>query len=38
MADTVPPGLSGIVATFLSVGIAPIGKVDLTNLEAVTFQ
>ncbi len=38
VADTVPPGLSGIVATFLGIGIAPTGKVDLTNLEAITFQ
>ncbi len=38
LAETVPPGLSGNVATFLSVGIAPTGKVGLTNLEAVTFQ
>ncbi len=37
-AGTVPPGLSGIVATFLSVGIVPTGEVGLTNLEGVAFQ
>ena len=38
VAGTVPPGLSGNVVTFQSFGIAPTGNVDLTNLEAVTFQ
>ena len=38
LAETVPPGLSGIVATFLSFGIEPTGKVGLSNLEVVTFQ
>ncbi len=35
---TVPPGLSGNVVTFVTLGIAPTGDVEISNLEPVTFQ
>ena len=38
IAETVPPGLSGVVAKFLSVGVEPTGEVGLTNLDTVTFR
>ncbi len=38
LSGTVPPGLSGNVVTYLSVGFAPTGELQLTNLETVTFQ
>ncbi len=38
LGGTVPPGLSGNVVTFQSLGFAPTGKQALTNREAVTFQ
>ncbi len=38
LGGTVPPGLSGNVVTFQSLGFPPTGKLALTNREAVTFQ
>ena len=38
VSGTVPPGLSGLVVTFLAKGITPIGTVEATNRETVTFQ
>ena len=38
LSGQAPPAISGNVITFLSFGIAPTGKADLTNLEVVTFQ
>ncbi len=35
---TVPPGLAGNVVTFRAFGVAPTGKLDLTNGDSVTFQ
>ena len=37
VSGTVPSALSGNVVTFQSFGIAPTGKVRVTNLETVTF-
>jgi len=38
LSGTVPPGLSGNVVTFLSIGFAPTGELELSNLEVVAFQ
>src|SRR6185369_4206782 len=38
LALTVPPGLSGNVATFVSFGIVPTGKVDASGPFVVSFQ
>jgi hypothetical protein len=35
---SVPPGLSGLVVTFLARGATPDAKVEPTNREAVTFR
>ena len=38
LPGVVPPGLSGNVMTFKTLGFAPTGKVDTSNGEVVTFQ
>ncbi len=38
LTGTVPPGLSGNLVLFETLGIEPTGKVGISNEEAVTFQ
>jgi hypothetical protein len=38
LANTVPPGLTGIVLSFTTFGFVPNGKVRASNEVAVSFQ
>ena len=38
LAAPVPPGLGGVTVSFASFGLTPLGRVDESNHEIVTFQ